>query len=187
MHDFICVCLCIFALSASTVVLRMWCLATGTISYIVYDVVTKNLMVSNLELLKLFPCWVINFVLRGNVSSSLSHSFLYLLLSHTQTRASALSIFFILSFSLTHSAALSLSLTLTRSLFIYLSVYLSMHLSISIFLLSETAVDTARFSDSFLGWLEQDLQAVDRTQLPFVIAFFHRPMYCSNDGEPLVQ
>jgi len=47
---------------------------------------------------------------------------------------------------------------------------------------SETAVDTARFAPAFLSWMEADIQAVDRSKTPFVIAFFHRPMYCSNDG-----
>jgi len=47
---------------------------------------------------------------------------------------------------------------------------------------SETAIDTANFSPSFLAWLEADLQSVDRTVTPFVVAHFHRPMYCSNSG-----
>jgi acid phosphatase type 7 len=47
---------------------------------------------------------------------------------------------------------------------------------------SETAVDTANFSPQFLAWLEQDLSLVDRTVTPFIVAHFHRPLYCSNSG-----
>lgn len=47
---------------------------------------------------------------------------------------------------------------------------------------SESAVDTAEFSRTFLDWFQSDIQAVDRSVYPFVITFFHRPMYCSNDN-----
>jgi hypothetical protein len=48
---------------------------------------------------------------------------------------------------------------------------------------SETAIDTANFSPSFLSWLEADLATVDRSKTPFVVAHFHRPLYCSNSGD----
>ena len=46
---------------------------------------------------------------------------------------------------------------------------------------SETALDTANFKDDEVEWVRQNLAAVDRTVTPWVIAHFHRPMYCSND------
>lgn len=47
---------------------------------------------------------------------------------------------------------------------------------------SETAIDTANFSSSFTEFMRRDLAAVNRTAYPSVIVYFHRPMYCSNDG-----
>lgn len=47
---------------------------------------------------------------------------------------------------------------------------------------SETAVDTANFSEDFLAFLQADLAAVDRTAYPFVIVHVHRPLYCSNSN-----
>lgn len=48
---------------------------------------------------------------------------------------------------------------------------------------SESAIDTAYFSDEYLSWLEKDVAAVDRDVYPFVVNFYHRPMYCSNSDE----
>ena len=48
---------------------------------------------------------------------------------------------------------------------------------------SETAVDTPNFKQDMLDFFDKDLAAVDRMQTPFVISYFHRPLYCSNDGE----
>ena len=50
---------------------------------------------------------------------------------------------------------------------------------------SESAIDTANFSDEYLNWLEKDVAAVDRDTYPFVINFYHRPMYCSNSDQCL--
>ena len=48
---------------------------------------------------------------------------------------------------------------------------------------SESAVDTPEFKQPMLDWFERDLSRVDRAVTPFVIAHFHRPLYCSNDGQ----
>ena len=32
-----------------------------------------------------------------------------------------------------------------------------------------------------LDWIRQDLVSVDRAKTPWIIAYAHRPMYCSND------
>jgi len=48
---------------------------------------------------------------------------------------------------------------------------------------SETALDTAKFHKDELDYANNDLASVDRSQTPFVITHFHRPLYCSNDGE----
>jgi predicted phosphohydrolase len=48
---------------------------------------------------------------------------------------------------------------------------------------SETAIDTANFNDAELAWAQNELDNVDRTKTPFVIAHFHRPMYCSGDND----
>jgi hypothetical protein len=48
---------------------------------------------------------------------------------------------------------------------------------------SESAIDTANFSEDYLSWLEKDVTALDRDVYPFVINFYHRPMYCSNSNE----
>lgn len=47
---------------------------------------------------------------------------------------------------------------------------------------SETAIDTANFNEDEIAWTENDLNSVDRTNTPWLIANFHRPMYCSNDN-----
>ena len=44
---------------------------------------------------------------------------------------------------------------------------------------SETAIDVANMPTGEVAWAEADLQAVDRTQTPWVLANFHRPLYCS--------
>lgn len=46
---------------------------------------------------------------------------------------------------------------------------------------SETAVDTANFADDEIEWVRQNLAAVDRSITPWIVAHFHRPMYCSSD------
>ena len=46
---------------------------------------------------------------------------------------------------------------------------------------SESIIDTAYFSDAQIAWMQKDLGAVDRTVTPWVVAHFHRPLYCSND------
>jgi len=48
---------------------------------------------------------------------------------------------------------------------------------------SETAVDTAWFSENEQKWLINDLQSVDRKEYPWVICYWHRPMYCSNNND----
>ncbi len=47
---------------------------------------------------------------------------------------------------------------------------------------SETAIDTQNFNKKQLKFWEEELPKVDRTATPFLIAHFHRPLYCSNDG-----
>jgi hypothetical protein len=46
---------------------------------------------------------------------------------------------------------------------------------------SESPIDTAQFKDEEMEWLNQDLASVDREQTEWIIAHFHRPMYCSSD------
>lgn len=48
---------------------------------------------------------------------------------------------------------------------------------------SETAVDTAWFSPHELAWMADDMASFDRTTTPWLIAHFHRPMYCSNSKQ----
>eukprot|EP00605_Chrysophyceae_sp_TOSAG23-4_P000613 GSChrysophyteH1.ASY1.ANO1.690.1 assembled CDS len=48
---------------------------------------------------------------------------------------------------------------------------------------SETAVDTQDFHKDELKFLANGLGSVDRTATPFLIAHFHRPLYCSNDKQ----
>ena len=48
---------------------------------------------------------------------------------------------------------------------------------------SESAVDTPEFKRPMLDFFERDLSNVDRAKTPFVIAHFHRPLYCSNDKQ----
>jgi acid phosphatase type 7 len=47
---------------------------------------------------------------------------------------------------------------------------------------SETAVDTANFNTDEIAWATADLGTVDRVKTPWLIASFHRPMYCTYDG-----
>jgi len=47
---------------------------------------------------------------------------------------------------------------------------------------SETAIDTPDFHKKQLTFFQDEVAKVDREQAPFVIAHFHRPVYCSNDG-----
>lgn len=46
---------------------------------------------------------------------------------------------------------------------------------------SETVIDTGNFSDEEIDWLNTVMTTVDRSATPFLIATFHRPMYCSDD------
>lgn len=48
---------------------------------------------------------------------------------------------------------------------------------------SETAIDTADFHELEIEFLKKTLSSVDRSVTPFVVVYFHRPMYCSNDDE----
>ena len=48
---------------------------------------------------------------------------------------------------------------------------------------SETAIDTQDFHKDNLKFVEADMAAVDRTQTPWMIAHFHRPLYCANDKQ----
>lgn len=43
---------------------------------------------------------------------------------------------------------------------------------------SETAIDTANFAPNQLEWMLKDLKRVNRKLHPWVVANFHRPMYC---------
>jgi predicted phosphohydrolase len=45
---------------------------------------------------------------------------------------------------------------------------------------SETAVDTGRISPDQQAWIDQDMATVDRQVTPWLMVYFHRPMYCSN-------
>ena len=44
-------------------------------------------------------------------------------------------------------------------------------------------IDTGKFSDEMVAFAQADLKAVDRSITPWVIANFHRPMYCVGDAE----
>ena len=48
---------------------------------------------------------------------------------------------------------------------------------------SETAIDVGNFADDQIKWIEKDLQLVDRTSFPWILANFHRPLYCSYGGD----
>lgn len=49
---------------------------------------------------------------------------------------------------------------------------------------SETAIDTPSFDKAEMEWVNEDLiDNVDRVRTPWLISHFHRPMYCSNDGD----
>lgn len=48
---------------------------------------------------------------------------------------------------------------------------------------SETAIDTANFSPTQIEWMAKDLRRVNRKQHPWVVANFHRPMYCATDND----
>jgi hypothetical protein len=47
---------------------------------------------------------------------------------------------------------------------------------------SETAIDVGNFADENLEWAEKDLKSVDREATPWLIAYYHRPTYCSVKG-----
>eukprot|EP01130_Rhizamoeba_saxonica_P001709 TRINITY_DN11571_c0_g1_i1.p1 TRINITY_DN11571_c0_g1~~TRINITY_DN11571_c0_g1_i1.p1 ORF type:complete len:511 (-),score=111.60 TRINITY_DN11571_c0_g1_i1:53-1444(-) len=47
---------------------------------------------------------------------------------------------------------------------------------------SESTLDTALITDEQLAWFINDLEKVDRSKHPWVIVYFHRPLYCSNGG-----
>ena len=47
---------------------------------------------------------------------------------------------------------------------------------------SESPIDTALINDAQMEWITSELEtSVDRATTPWVIAHFHRPMYCSSD------
>lgn len=50
---------------------------------------------------------------------------------------------------------------------------------------SETAIDTANFGADQVTWMDNLLEEADnnRATTPWSLVHFHRPMYCSNDGE----
>jgi predicted phosphodiesterase len=52
---------------------------------------------------------------------------------------------------------------------------------------SETAIDTANFSPSQLKWMVKDLKTVNRKRTPWVVANFHRPMYCNDNDKTCVR
>jgi len=45
---------------------------------------------------------------------------------------------------------------------------------------TESILDIPKMTDFQLHWLENDLKSVDRKKYPWIIAFGHRPIYCSN-------
>jgi hypothetical protein len=47
---------------------------------------------------------------------------------------------------------------------------------------TESVLDVAGMTQKQVTWIEQDLQAVDRTRYPWVVVYGHRPFYCSNTG-----
>jgi len=47
---------------------------------------------------------------------------------------------------------------------------------------SEARADVAHFGKAQVGWLDAELDATNRTTTPWVVANFHRPMYCTNDA-----
>jgi len=48
---------------------------------------------------------------------------------------------------------------------------------------SETCIDTGNFDEDMLNWAERDMKGVNRTETPWVISHFHRPMYCTSDHD----
>jgi len=48
---------------------------------------------------------------------------------------------------------------------------------------TESVLDVASMSQQQVNWIEQDLQAVDRTRYPWVVVYGHRPFYCSNSND----
>ena len=48
---------------------------------------------------------------------------------------------------------------------------------------SETVIDTANFHELEVEFLKKTLENTNRSETPFVVVHFHRPLYCSNDGE----
>jgi len=55
---------------------------------------------------------------------------------------------------------------------------------------TESIYDITMFSNEQKEWLEKDLASVDRSATPWIIAYAHRPFYCSGvkecDDNPLV-
>jgi len=48
---------------------------------------------------------------------------------------------------------------------------------------SETAVDTGNIDPDQQAWIEENLASVDRSVNPWVMVYFHRPMYCGNQND----
>lgn len=48
---------------------------------------------------------------------------------------------------------------------------------------SETPIDTANFDTEQIKWMAADLKRVRRSATPWVVANFHRPMYCAGDSD----
>jgi len=48
---------------------------------------------------------------------------------------------------------------------------------------SETPIDTADISPTQQAWISADLAKVNRSVTPWTIAYFHRPLYCSNQDD----
>jgi 3',5'-cyclic AMP phosphodiesterase CpdA len=48
---------------------------------------------------------------------------------------------------------------------------------------SETAIDTEDFHKENLKFADKAFAEVDRKKTPLLVSHFHRPLYCSNDGE----
>lgn len=52
---------------------------------------------------------------------------------------------------------------------------------------SESPIDTAMFKEDELAWANKDLQGVDRSITPWVVAHFHRTFYCAKDDSCKLQ
>jgi len=48
---------------------------------------------------------------------------------------------------------------------------------------SESVIDTTEFTNEQRDWLQSDLASVNRTKTPWIIAYAHRPFYCSSNPE----